>query len=95
MALRKRTNAYWQKRSTERVALLERQSEPYIRKVNGTIGDSWDDDFEAGSRQTVDEQRKRLDEMFKGGERWVKINLYALEWQASHTNTNGYSGKVQ
>ena len=33
MALRKRTNAYWQKRSTERVALLERQSEPYIRKM--------------------------------------------------------------
>lgn len=33
MKLRKRTNAYWQKRSTERVALLERQSEPYTRKV--------------------------------------------------------------
>ncbi len=40
MALRKRTNAYWQKRSTERVALLERQSEPYIRKVNGIYADA-------------------------------------------------------
>lgn len=40
MALRKRTNAYWQKRSTERVALLERQSEPYIRKVNAIYADA-------------------------------------------------------
>lgn len=38
--LRKRTNAYWQKRSTERVALLERQSEPYIRKVNAIYADA-------------------------------------------------------
>ena len=38
--LRRRTNAYWQKRSTERVALLERQSEPYIRKVNGIYADA-------------------------------------------------------
>lgn len=40
MALRRRTNAYWQKRSTERVALLERQSEPYIRKVNAIYADA-------------------------------------------------------
>ena len=40
MKLRKRTNAYWQKRSTERVALLERQSEPYIRKVNLIYADA-------------------------------------------------------
>ena len=38
--LRKRTNAYWDRRSTERVALLERQSEPYIRKVNGIYADA-------------------------------------------------------
>ena len=38
--LRHRTNAYWQKRSTERVALLERQSEPYIRKVNAIYSDA-------------------------------------------------------
>ena len=38
--LRHRTNAYWQKRSTKRVALLERQSEPYIRKVNAIYADA-------------------------------------------------------
>lgn len=44
--LRKRTNAYWQKRSTERVALLERQSEPYIRKVNLIYADAQRDTIE-------------------------------------------------
>ena len=69
MSFRKRTNAYWQKRSTERVALLERQSEPYIRKVNAVYSDA---------RRDVIQQMKAVYSGYYTSQGWDKAKLNSI-----------------
>lgn len=43
MALRKRTQSYWEKRTIERVALLELQAAPYVKQLNSIYADARND----------------------------------------------------